>query len=182
LLIVCLIKKQDKWDRSIFDRFYCFQLALKLYMARDHFMSCEKVADSCPKQSFPLKYFLLKFVGIYLLPMCATCPTHNILLNLNRKPNRINKHLTCLSVCWNTHFKCVIISCRCGALHVGDQILAVDDTRVDGLTMTAVEVMQLLRNTSSAQITVEILPLSQLNCGWRLSEDSVCSRGRATLS
>lgn len=85
-----------------------------------------------------------------------------------------------LSVHWNTHFKYVIISCRCGALHVGDQILAVDDTRVDGLTMTAVEVMQLLRNTNSAQITLEILPLSQLNCGWRLSEDSVHSRGRAT--
>jgi hypothetical protein len=37
LLIVCLIKKRDKWDRIIFDRFYCFQLALKLYTARDHF-------------------------------------------------------------------------------------------------------------------------------------------------
>lgn len=66
---------------------------------------------------------------------------------------------------------------RCGALHVGDQILAVDDTRVDGATMTAVEVTQLLKNSASAHITLEILPLSQINCGWRLSENSVRSRG-----
>ncbi|XP_023709883.1 glutamate receptor-interacting protein 1 isoform X4 [Cryptotermes secundus] len=66
---------------------------------------------------------------------------------------------------------------RCGALHVGDQILAVDETRVDGVTTTAADVMQLLRNVNSAHITLEILPLSQLNCGWRLSENSVRSRG-----
>jgi hypothetical protein len=69
--------------------------------------------------------------------------------------------------------------CRCGALHVGDQILAVDETRVDGVTTTAADVMQLLRNINSPHITLEILPLSQLNCGWRLSENSVRSRGRA---
>jgi len=74
----------------------------------------------------------------------------------------------------------VVISCRCGALHVGDQILAVDGTRVDGAAMTAMEVMQLLRNTNNAHISLEILPLSQLNCGWRLSESVVRSRGRAT--
>ncbi|XP_069674569.1 glutamate receptor-interacting protein 2 isoform X2 [Periplaneta americana] len=66
---------------------------------------------------------------------------------------------------------------RCGALHVGDQILAVDETRVDGGSITAAEVIQLLRNTSSTHITLEILPLSQINCGWRLSENSVRSRG-----
>lgn len=65
---------------------------------------------------------------------------------------------------------------------MGDQILAINETRIDGSTMTAVEVMQLLRNINNAQITLEILPLSQLNCGWRLSEDSVRSRGRTTLS
>ncbi|KAJ9589081.1 hypothetical protein L9F63_017626, partial [Diploptera punctata] len=72
--------------------------------------------------------------------------------------------------------KLASIAERCGALHVGDQILAVDDTRVDGATMTAAEVMQLLRNCTSTHITLEILPLSQINCGWRLSENSVRSR------
>ncbi|PSN38911.1 Glutamate receptor-interacting protein 1 [Blattella germanica] len=43
--------------------------------------------------------------------------------------------------------------------------------------MTASEVTQLLRNASSAHITLEILPLSQINCGWRLSENSVRTRG-----
>jgi hypothetical protein len=65
---------------------------------------------------------------------------------------------------------------------VGDQILAVNDTRVDGVTTTAIEVMQLLRNINSANITLEILPLSQLNCGWRLSENRVRGRGRAGWS
>jgi len=65
---------------------------------------------------------------------------------------------------------------------VGDQILAVNETRVDGVTTTAVEVMQLLRNINSPKITLEILPLSQLNCGWRLSENSVRGRGRAEWS
>jgi hypothetical protein len=65
---------------------------------------------------------------------------------------------------------------------VGDQILAVNETCVDGSTMTAVEVMQLIRNSNSAQMTLEILPLSQLNCGWRLSENCVRSRGRAAVS
>ena len=75
--------------------------------------------------------------------------------------------------------KCLfLINCRCGALHVGDQILAVDDTRIDGTTMTAAEVIQLLRNSANAHITLEILPLSQINCGWRLSENSVRSRGK----
>jgi hypothetical protein len=69
------------------------------------------------------------------------------------------------------------VPCRCGALHVGDQILAVDEARVDGVTATAADVMQLLRRANSAHITLEILPLSQLNCGWRLSESSVRSRG-----
>jgi hypothetical protein len=75
-----------------------------------------------------------------------------------------------------------LVPYRCGALHVGDQILAVNETRVDGVTTTAVEVMQLLRNINSAKITLEILPLSQLNCGWRLSENSVRGRGRAGWS
>jgi hypothetical protein len=65
---------------------------------------------------------------------------------------------------------------------VGDQILAVNETRVDGVTTTAVEVMHLLKNINSTNITLEILPLSQLNCGWRLSENSVRGRARAEWS
>jgi hypothetical protein len=75
-----------------------------------------------------------------------------------------------------------LVPCRCGALHVGDQILAVNETHLDGVTTTAMEVMQLLRNINSPKITLEILPLSQLNCGWRLSENSFRGRGRAEWS
>ncbi|KAG1676716.1 Glutamate receptor-interacting protein 1 [Nymphon striatum] len=49
---------------------------------------------------------------------------------------------------------------RSGALHVGDQILAVDGTRVD--QMTAAEVSQLLKLSLSEVINIEIIPISQM--------------------
>ncbi|XP_075525445.1 glutamate receptor interacting protein isoform X1 [Dermacentor variabilis] len=49
---------------------------------------------------------------------------------------------------------------RCGALHVGDQLLAIDGTRVD--QMTAAEAMQLLKMAVGDVIRLEILPISQM--------------------
>ncbi|KAL3202575.1 hypothetical protein MRX96_042396 [Rhipicephalus microplus] len=49
---------------------------------------------------------------------------------------------------------------RCGALHVGDQLLAIDGTRVD--QMTAAEAMQLLKMAIGDVIRLEILPISQM--------------------
>ncbi|XP_013790838.2 glutamate receptor-interacting protein 2-like, partial [Limulus polyphemus] len=49
---------------------------------------------------------------------------------------------------------------RCGALHVGDHILAIDNTRVD--QMTAAEATQLLKTSLGEVIRLEILPISQM--------------------
>ncbi|XP_049804694.1 glutamate receptor-interacting protein 1 [Schistocerca nitens] len=51
---------------------------------------------------------------------------------------------------------------RCGALHVGDRILAVADTRIEGSSMTAAEVSNLLHGNT---IVLEILPVSRIGCG-----------------
>lgn len=49
---------------------------------------------------------------------------------------------------------------RCGALHVGDQLLAIDGTRVD--QMTPAEAMQLLKMSVGDMVRLEILPISQM--------------------
>ncbi|XP_076310897.1 glutamate receptor-interacting protein 1-like isoform X3 [Tachypleus tridentatus] len=49
---------------------------------------------------------------------------------------------------------------RCGALHVGDHILAIDNTRVD--QMTAAEATQLLKTSLGEVTRLEILPISQM--------------------
>ncbi|CAN8025283.1 unnamed protein product [Ixodes persulcatus] len=49
---------------------------------------------------------------------------------------------------------------RCGALHVGDQLLAIDGTQVD--QMSPAEAMQLLRMSVGDIIRLEILPISQM--------------------
>lgn len=49
---------------------------------------------------------------------------------------------------------------RCGALHVGDHILAIDDIKVD--LMTSAEAMQLLKSSISDIVKLEILPVSQI--------------------
>lgn len=55
---------------------------------------------------------------------------------------------------------CLFCKCRSGALHVGDQILAVDGTRTDH--MTPAEVTQLLKLCVADTIMLEILPISQM--------------------
>lgn len=62
--------------------------------------------------------------------------------------------------------------CRCGALHVGDQVLAIDGIALDA-TATAAEASQLLRNSCGDRICLEILPLSQMLYGKRLPDVSI---------
>nr|CAD7265809.1 unnamed protein product [Timema shepardi] len=64
---------------------------------------------------------------------------------------------------------------RCGALHVGDQILAVDETRVEGSGLSICEVMELLQ--SSTVVTLEILPLSQAYYGRRRTNSNARYHG-----
>ncbi|CAG2056066.1 unnamed protein product [Timema podura] len=64
---------------------------------------------------------------------------------------------------------------RCGALHVGDQILAVDETRVEGSGLAISEVMELLQ--SSTVVTLEILPLSQAYYGRRRTNSNARYHG-----
>nr|CAD7199513.1 unnamed protein product [Timema douglasi] len=64
---------------------------------------------------------------------------------------------------------------RCGALHVGDQILAVDETRVEGSGLAICEVMELLQ--SSTVVTLEILPLSQAYYGRRRTNSNARYHG-----
>lgn len=49
---------------------------------------------------------------------------------------------------------------RCGALHVGDHIIAIDGTKVD--QMTPAEAMQLLKVNANDMIKLEILPVRQM--------------------
>nr|XP_015930037.1 glutamate receptor-interacting protein 1 isoform X2 [Parasteatoda tepidariorum] len=49
---------------------------------------------------------------------------------------------------------------RCGALHVGDHLLAIDDIKVD--LMTSAEAMQLLKSSSGETVKLEVIPFSQL--------------------
>lgn len=52
--------------------------------------------------------------------------------------------------------------CRCGAIFPGDQIVAVNDTRVAGLRTAASDVYKLLRMCGGAQPTLrlEIIPVT----------------------
>ncbi|GAB6020230.1 hypothetical protein CHUAL_002950 [Chamberlinius hualienensis] len=58
---------------------------------------------------------------------------------------------------------------RCGALHVGDQLLAIDGVTLDS-NATAAEASQLLRNSCGEKICLEILPLSQMLFNKRIPE------------
>lgn len=49
---------------------------------------------------------------------------------------------------------------RCGALHVGDEILTINKMTLEYTTLP--EVYQLMRNSSNGQIHLEIMPYSQL--------------------
>ncbi|KAK8767031.1 hypothetical protein V5799_006187 [Amblyomma americanum] len=72
---------------------------------------------------------------------------------------------------------------RCGALHVGDQLLAIDGTRVD--QMTAAEAMQLLKMAVGDIIRLEILPISQMalrKCPSSQSKRSAAAAGQGYAS
>ena len=65
----------------------------------------------------------------------------------------------------STHFivifyKSLIISSRCGAIYVGDQILSIDDVSFEHVTLA--EANQILKNCVGEFSRVEILPLSQM--------------------
>ena len=51
--------------------------------------------------------------------------------------------------------------CRCGALHVGDQVLSIDNVSTDSGGVSVKEASELL-NSASDQIKIEILPISHL--------------------
>ncbi|XP_064483424.1 glutamate receptor-interacting protein 2-like isoform X2 [Ornithodoros turicata] len=65
---------------------------------------------------------------------------------------------------------------RCGALHVGDQLLAIDGTRVDN--MTPAEAMQLLKMSTGNMIRLEVLPISQI--AMRKYHDARAAKSRAS--
>ncbi|CAL4128740.1 unnamed protein product, partial [Meganyctiphanes norvegica] len=52
--------------------------------------------------------------------------------------------------------KTASIAERCGALAEGDKVAAIDGTRLDQLTV--VEAMQLIKSSSGAHVTLEIVP------------------------
>ncbi|XP_054709118.1 glutamate receptor-interacting protein 2-like [Uloborus diversus] len=64
---------------------------------------------------------------------------------------------------------------RCGALHVGDHILAIDDIKVE--LMTSPEAMQLLKSSNDEMVRLEILPVSQI--ALRSAPDMNMKRGYA---
>ena len=49
------------------------------------------------------------------------------------------------------------VPCRCGALHVGDHILSIDDTSLEH--MSVAEATQLLKCSVGEQTRLEILPM-----------------------
>lgn len=50
------------------------------------------------------------------------------------------------------------IADRCGALHINDQILAIDDIRLEGTNLSAEEVMTLFENSKGSITRLHILP------------------------
>ncbi|GLH12608.1 Protein lap4 [Gryllus bimaculatus] len=67
--------------------------------------------------------------------------------------------------------------CRCGALQVGDQVLAVGSVRVDAAQGVGVaEVQEMLQQAPGSTLALEVLPISY-SSNWRLSEGR--SRGYA---
>ena len=54
----------------------------------------------------------------------------------------------------------MLILYRCGALHEGDEILAIDETSLEHMTLS--EAQALLKVMSKEQVRLEILPGSQV--------------------
>lgn len=57
-----------------------------------------------------------------------------------------------------------VLNYRCGALHVGDEILSIDGIGLEYTTLA--EAHQLLKGTNSGQIKLEIIPHSQMHSAY----------------
>ncbi|GIX94171.1 glutamate receptor-interacting protein 2 [Caerostris extrusa] len=100
----------------------------------------------------------------YLKQMQSKNATGPLLVEIDRTPGcLLGINLSCLSVPEHAivieSIRQASIAERCGALHVGDHVLAIDGIKVD--LMTSAEAMQLLRSTGET-IKLEILPVSQI--------------------
>ncbi|GIY46084.1 hypothetical protein CDAR_292931 [Caerostris darwini] len=103
--------------------------------------------------------------------------TGPLLVEIDRTPGcLLGINLSCLSVPEHAivieSIRQASIAERCGALHVGDHVLAIDGIKVD--LMTSAEAMQLLRSTGET-IKLEILPVSQI--ALRPVSDNCLKRG-----
>lgn len=54
----------------------------------------------------------------------------------------------------------VVVAARCGALHTGDHILAIDDTSFEHVTVA--EAMQILKCTTGSHVRLEIVPIRHI--------------------
>jgi len=63
-------------------------------------------------------------------------------------------------VIWLKH-RCIWFSPRCGALHIGDQILSIDNVSMSNGTVNVREASEMLQSASD-EIKLEILPVSHL--------------------
>ncbi|GFS58903.1 glutamate receptor-interacting protein 1 [Nephila pilipes] len=91
--------------------------------------------------------------------------TGPLLVEIDRTPGcSLGINLSCLSVPEHAivieSIRQASIAERCGALHVGDHVLAIDGIKVD--LMTSAEAMQLLRSSVGQTMKLEILPVSQI--------------------
>ena len=80
------------------------------------------------------------------------------------------------SVC---QYICLFCVCRCGALHIGDEILSIDETSLEH--MTVAEATQLLKCSSRHQIRIEILPVGHHTKVKAVIETTHKSQGELTL-
>ncbi|GFS78219.1 glutamate receptor-interacting protein 2 [Trichonephila clavipes] len=104
--------------------------------------------------------------------------TGPLLVEIDRTPGSLlGINLSCLSVPEHAivieSIRQASIAERCGALHVGDHVLAIEGIKVD--LMTSAEAMQLLRLSIGETVKLEILPVSQI--AMRSSVDSYMKRG-----
>lgn len=61
---------------------------------------------------------------------------------------------------YKVYHKVLYFFARCGALHVGDYILAIDDTSFEQLTVA--EASHIIKNTTGSRIKLEIVPISHM--------------------
>ncbi|XP_035221591.1 glutamate receptor-interacting protein 2-like isoform X2 [Stegodyphus dumicola] len=104
--------------------------------------------------------------------------TGPLLVEIDKTPGcSLGLNLSCLSVPEHAiiieSIRQASIAERCGALHVGDHVLAIDDIKVD--LMTSAEAMQLLRSSVGETVKLEILPVSQMSL--RSAPETTVKRG-----